>query len=81
MAQLQTLSKALDILNLLGRSDDPLSVEEIAGRMELPESTTYRLLQTLEAKDFIKRYSRKKSVWDLISSILHEISMIQWSGI
>lgn len=60
MAQLQTLSKALDILNLLGRSDDPLSVEEIAGRMELPESTTYRLLQTLEAKDFIKRYSRKK---------------------
>lgn len=60
MAQLQTLSKALDILNLLGRSEDPLSVEEIAGKLELPESTTYRLLQTLEAKDFIKRYSRKK---------------------
>lgn len=60
MKQLQTLSKALDILTLLGRADAPLSVEEIAAQMELPESTTYRLLQTLAAKDYIQRYTRKK---------------------
>lgn len=60
MAQLQTLSKALDILNVLGRSEHLLSVEEIASELELPESTTYRLVQTLEAKGFVQRHSRKK---------------------
>ena len=30
MAQLQTLVKALDILTLLGQSDHPMSVEELA---------------------------------------------------
>ena len=60
MAQSQTLSKALDILNALGKSDKYLSVEEIAAILDAPESTTYRLLQTLETKGFILRYSRKK---------------------
>lgn len=60
MAQLQTLSNALEILNILGKADHFLSVEDIARNLELPESTTYRLVQTLEAKGFVERYSRKK---------------------
>lgn len=58
MAELQTLLKALDILNLLGESDRQLSVEEISSSLEIPESTTYRLLQTLEKRGFIERESR-----------------------
>lgn len=60
MAQLQTLSNALDILNELGKAEQYLSVEEISALLEIPESTVYRLLQTLEAKGFIERHARKK---------------------
>ena len=60
MAQLQTLVKALDILTLLGQSDHPMSVEELAVALGLPKSTVYRLIQTLEAKDFARRYSRSE---------------------
>ena len=58
MAELQTLAKALDILLLLGEEKNGLSVEGIAGRLEIPESTTYRLLQTLEKKGFVERENR-----------------------
>lgn len=58
MAELQTLSKALDILLLLGVSREKISVEEISGSLEIPESTTYRLLQTLEKKGFVEREGR-----------------------
>lgn len=58
MSQLQTVSNALDILTALGKSDKYLSVEQIAEYLNVPESTTYRLLQTLEAKGFVERHSR-----------------------
>lgn len=58
MAELQTLAKALDILLLLGEEKNGLSVEGIARKLEIPESTTYRLLQTLEKKGFVERESR-----------------------
>ncbi len=58
MSHLQTVSNALDILTALGKSDDYLSVEKIAEYLNVPESTTYRLLQTLEAKGFVERHSR-----------------------
>lgn len=60
MAQLQTLAKALDILTLLGQSDHRMSVDELSDRLNLPESTVYRLIQTLESKDFARRYSRSE---------------------
>lgn len=58
MAELQTLSKALDILNILGKNAENLSVEDISVQLEIPESTTYRLLQTLEKKGFVERQAR-----------------------
>ena len=58
MAELRTLWKALDILLLLGDSREKVSVEDIANRLDIPESTTYRLLQTLEKKGFVERESR-----------------------
>lgn len=58
MSHLQTVSNALDILTALGKSDDYLSVEQLAEYLNVPESTTYRLLQTLEKKGFVERHSR-----------------------
>lgn len=60
MAQLQTLSKGLDVLSILGDSSETLSVEEISSQLDIPESTTYRLLQTLEKKRFVEREARGK---------------------
>lgn len=59
MSQLQTVANALDILTALGKSEGYLSVEQLANTLNLPESTTYRLIQTLEAKGFVERHSRK----------------------
>lgn len=58
MADIQTLLKALDILKLLGEKEGNLSVESISMELEIPESTTYRLLQTLEKRGFVERASR-----------------------
>lgn len=58
MNQLLTLSKALDILNLLANQSATISVEEISNVLQIPVSTTYRLIQTLEKYDYVERHSR-----------------------
>ena len=58
MAELQTLAKALDVLTMLGENESNMSVEEIAKRLDIPESTVYRLLKTLETRGFIEREAR-----------------------
>lgn len=55
MAELQTLLKALDILNLLGGSEENMSVKQISKQLDTPESTTYRLLNNLEDRGFIEK--------------------------
>lgn len=60
MSQLQTVSNALDILEELGRAERHLSAEDLSEILELPIGTMYRLLQTLESRGFIERYSRKE---------------------
>ena len=57
MNQLLTLSKALDILNLLAESTDGMTVAQISEALQIPNSTTYRLLQTLENYEFISKKS------------------------
>ena len=56
MSQIKTLNRALDILFILTESDGPLTVTEIAEKTEVPESTTYRLIQALEQKGVIHRH-------------------------
>lgn len=60
MSQSQTVHNALDILETLGKAENYLSVEEISQQLDIPVSTVYRLLQTLEMSGFIERYGRKK---------------------
>lgn len=54
----KALNRGLDILFALAESSALLSVEEIAQRTSIPESTTYRLLQTLEERGLVQRHGR-----------------------
>ncbi|RXZ80690.1 IclR family transcriptional regulator [Paenibacillaceae bacterium] len=51
----QTLSRALDILFALAEADGSLSVSDIAKKVSIPESSTYRFLQTLEQNGIVER--------------------------
>lgn len=56
----QTLSRALDILFALAEAGDTLTVSEIAEKVSIPESTTYRFLQTLEQNGIVERRGRSR---------------------
>src|SRR5919198_5662976 len=51
----QSLDRALGILEILGRAEGELSLAEVAARVELPKSTVHRLLGTMELRGFVAR--------------------------
>jgi DNA-binding IclR family transcriptional regulator len=52
---LGTVKKAMDVLDLLGASPEPLSASEISTQLSLPRSTTYRLLATLKSGGYVSQ--------------------------
>jgi DNA-binding IclR family transcriptional regulator len=56
----QTLNRALDILFALSEANETLSVSEIAEKVSIPESTTYRFLQTLEQNGIVERKGKSQ---------------------
>ncbi|NGQ93945.1 IclR family transcriptional regulator [Brevibacillus sp. SYP-B805] len=74
----QTLGRALDILFVLAEAESTLSVNEIAERVSIPESTTYRLLQTLEKNGIVERRAKGQiglglRILDLARSLYQQI--------
>jgi DNA-binding IclR family transcriptional regulator len=57
---INSLSRGLQILQLLAEENRPLGVTEIAERLAVDPSTSYRLLATLEKHTFIRQESSKK---------------------
>jgi IclR family transcriptional regulator, KDG regulon repressor len=51
----QSLDRALSLLDLISFSDHELTLGEIAGRSGLAKSTAHRLLRTLELRGFVAR--------------------------
>lgn len=51
----KSLTKALDLLNYMGKRRHPVGVTELANEMDLPKSAVHRLLQTLEASGFVDK--------------------------
>lgn len=51
----QTLARGLHALSLIGESDAPLSVPDIAGQLGIHRSMAYRLVRTLEEAGFVER--------------------------
>lgn len=56
----QSLVRAIDILDLISRSKNGISVTEIAAQLQLHKSTAYRLLSTLEYKNYVKKDRNKR---------------------
>ena len=52
-AQVQSLTRGLSILEALARAEAGLSLTDIAQRVDLPPSTTHRLLSTLERMGYV----------------------------
>ena len=53
--QLQSLDRAVAVLEMLGESDSPLSLAEICQRIQLHKSTAHRSLMVLERSMLIER--------------------------
>jgi DNA-binding IclR family transcriptional regulator len=53
--QLHSLDRAVSVLEVLGQSDEPLSLAEICQRMNLHKSTAHRSLMVLERSALIER--------------------------
>lgn len=54
----QSLKRALDILFAIAEEGKTMTTPEIAAKVSIPESTVYRLLQTLEENGVVERKSR-----------------------
>jgi IclR family acetate operon transcriptional repressor len=52
-AQVQSLTRGLNILEALARAEAGISLTDIAQRVDLPPSTTHRLLSTLEKMGYV----------------------------
>ncbi len=62
--QVQSLTRALIILEKLSEHDGGLTLTELARLGELPTSTTHRLLTTLENRRFV-RFNRGANLWSV----------------
>jgi DNA-binding IclR family transcriptional regulator len=55
----QSLIRAIDILDLVSKNKEGINVTEISDQLKLHKSTAYRLLSTLEYKNFVKKDKNK----------------------
>lgn len=53
--QLRTLSKALDVLELVEASPSPISLSELARELDEAGPVIFRILQTMEARGYVRR--------------------------
>jgi IclR family acetate operon transcriptional repressor len=60
--QVQSLSRALKLLNALSHHAQGLSLSEVAHHVGLPNSTAHRLLTTLQNERFV-RFEADRSAW------------------
>jgi len=60
--QVQSLSRALRLLNALSYSSHGMSLSEVATEVGLPTSTAHRLLTTLQNERFV-RFDQERSRW------------------
>ena len=49
------IERMLDILDVIERRSDGVSIRELSDLLEMPRSTVYRILNTLEAREVVRR--------------------------
>jgi len=62
--QVQSLCRALSILNVIADDDHGMTMTDISQRAALPMSTTHRLLTTLQHERYV-RYDNDQSLWKM----------------
>jgi IclR family acetate operon transcriptional repressor len=58
----QSLSRALGLLNLIAQNDPGLTLSEVAQQSGLPISTVHRLLGTMQNENFV-RFDSERGLW------------------
>lgn len=76
----QSLLRAIDILNLVSESKKGLNVTQISEVLDLHKSTVYRLLNTLQYKNYVekdnhKNYKTGKKIIELGNKALNNIDL------
>ncbi len=64
MQQVQSLMRALGILNTLADSDDGMTLTEISQRVKLPPSTVHRLLTTMQHERYVT-FDGERTLWSI----------------
>jgi IclR family KDG regulon transcriptional repressor len=79
---INSLARGATALRLLGASDIPMGVTEVAERLKVDPSTAYRLLATLEAGGLVqqdpdsKKYSIGYGVLEIAFALLRRLSVV-----
>lgn len=62
--QVQSLTRALVLLDNLSKTVDGMNLSELARKATLPRSTTHRLLTTMESQRFV-RFNQETNKWSI----------------
>jgi DNA-binding IclR family transcriptional regulator len=76
IASVKSLEKAIDLIRLFSKRQPTLALPEIATALNIPESTVYRLLRTLQKKQVIVRDSATRK-YTLDASLLRIEAVIR----
>jgi IclR family KDG regulon transcriptional repressor len=81
----ESVSRALDIIDLLGESTNGMRLTELSRALDIPHPTVYRLLNTLSAKGFVvqeeesSRYYLSTRILRLQGNIARRLSLVERS--
>jgi IclR family acetate operon transcriptional repressor len=81
ITSIKSLEKAIDLIGLFSERQSMLSLPQISIALKIPESTVYRLLRTLQRKQFIvrdpasKKYALDASLLRLQATILSRLNV------
>jgi IclR family transcriptional regulator, KDG regulon repressor len=76
------LKKALDILKLIVKENQPLSVTQIAQKLSISKSTTFGILKSLEEEGFLfkdirsKKYTTGSTLFELAKTVLGRVDVV-----
>ncbi|MEJ8767794.1 IclR family transcriptional regulator [Oceanobacillus sp. HCA-5259] len=79
----KTASRVLDILSLFAADNEPISVSRISEALKAPKSSTYEILETMVAKEFlefdpnIKKYKLGIKLFEVGTSYLSNTDLIK----
>ncbi len=59
VAGVQSVDRAFELLEVLGRARQPLSLAEIAQRTQLAAPTAHRLLRTMQVNGYVNQHASR----------------------